>query len=155
MDWKDYDSATCSIARTLGVVGDRWTVLLLRDLANGIRRFDDLARHLGVARDVLTRRLNALVDSGVAEKVAYREKGVRTRYEYRLTAAGEDLRAVLAAFMDWGDRHLAGPEGPPMVMRHEGCDAAVHAELVCERGHSVVVGQTELIPQKGARAAMM
>ena len=57
--------------------------------------------------------------------------------------------------MDWGDRHLAGPEGPPMVMRHEGCDAAVHAELVCERGHSVVVGQTELIPQKGARAAMM
>jgi DNA-binding HxlR family transcriptional regulator len=154
MEWTDYDSRTCSIARTLDVVGDRWTVLLLRDLANGVRRFDDLATHLGVARDVLTRRLNALVEHGVIEKVAYQEPGVRTRHEYHLTTAGAELRAVLVAFMDWGDRHLAGPEGPPMSLRHEGaggCDAPVHAELVCAAGHAVHPDQTRLVPQAGAR----
>jgi len=153
MEWKDYDSSTCSIARTLDVVGDRWTVLLLRDLSNGVRRFDDLARHLGVARDVLTRRLNALVESGVVEKVAYQEKGVRMRYEYRLTEAGQDLRTLLIAFMEWGDRHLAGPDGPPMSLRHEDCGSSVHAQLVCEAGHVVRRGQTRLVPQAGARLA--
>jgi DNA-binding HxlR family transcriptional regulator len=157
MRWKEYDSSTCSIARTLEIVGDRWTVLLLRDLSNGVRRFDDLARHLGVARDVLTRRLTTLVERGVVEKVAYQEKGVRTRHEYRLTEAGTELRAVLVAFMDWGDRHLAGPEGPPMSLRHEpehvDCGAPVHAELVCEAGHAVAAGETRLVPQPGARLA--
>ncbi|WP_270888781.1 winged helix-turn-helix transcriptional regulator [Pedococcus sp. 5OH_020] len=151
MEWKDYDSATCSIARTLEVVGDRWTVLVLRDLANGVRRFDDLASHLGVARDVLTRRLNVLVDHDVVEKVPYREQGSRTRYEYRLTAAGQDLRSVLLAFREWGDQHLSGPEGPPMATVHADCGGKVHAQLVCERGHTVERGETRLVPQPGAR----
>jgi DNA-binding HxlR family transcriptional regulator len=153
MEWKDYDSSVCSIARTLDIVGDRWTLLVLRDLANGVRRFDDLARHLGVARDVLTRRLNALVERGVVEKVAYRETGVRTRHEYLLTDAGHELRSVLVAFMEWGDRHLSGPEGPPMSVRHEGCGAAVHPQLVCEAGHVVGRGETKVVPQPGARLA--
>jgi DNA-binding HxlR family transcriptional regulator len=158
MQWTDYDSSTCSIGRTLDIVGDRWTILLLRDLANGVRRFDDLARHLGVARDVLTRRLGTLVERGVVEKVPYQEKGVRTRHEYRLTEAGAELRSVLIALMDWGDRNLAWPEGPPMSVRHQGgdtdgqdCGAAVHAELVCAEGHVVAPGEARVVPQPSAR----
>jgi DNA-binding HxlR family transcriptional regulator len=153
MDWKEYDSATCSIARTMDVVGDRWTVLLLRDLANGVRRFDELATHLGVARDVLTRRLAKLVEGGIVEKVPYQEKGVRTRFEYRLTDAGNELRTVLIAFMNWGDRHLAGPDGPPMSLRHRDCGAPVHVELVCAEGHPVGNRELTMVPQAGARLA--
>jgi DNA-binding HxlR family transcriptional regulator len=151
MEWKDYDSAACSIARTMDVVGDRWTVLLLRDLANGVRRFDELATHLGVARDVLTRRLAKLVEGGIVEKVPYQEKGVRTRYEYVLTDAGSELRAVLIAVMDWGDRHLAGADGPPMSLRHRDCGAPVHAELTCAKGHHVGDRDLKMVPQAGAR----
>ena len=97
------------MARTAEVVGDGWTVLVLRDLFNGVRRFDDLAAHLGIARNVLTRRLAALVEEGIVERVPYREPGARERHEYRLTAAGRDLRPVLLAMLAWGDAHRAGP----------------------------------------------
>lgn len=137
MDWKDFDSSRCSVARTASVVGDSWTVLVLRDLFNGIRRFDDLAAHLGIARNVLTRRLTALVDEGVVERVPYREPGSRERHEYRLTAAGYDLRPVMLAMLDWGDAHRAGPDGPPVHMEHPGCDAPVHVELRCAEGHVI------------------
>ena len=137
MEWKDLDRSRCSVARTAGVVGDGWTVLVLRDLFNGVRRFDDLACHLGVARNVLTRRLAALVDEGVVERVPYREPGARERHEYRLTPAGRDLRPVLLAMLAWGDAHRAGPEGPPVRVEHPGCGAAVHVELRCAEGHTV------------------
>ncbi len=90
------------MARTAAVVGDAWTVLVLRDLFNGVRRFDDLAAHLGIARNVLTRRLATLVEEGVVERVPYREPGSRERHEYRLTAAGRDLRPVILAMLTWG-----------------------------------------------------
>src|ERR1700712_4671370 len=109
MTWSDYDSATCSIARTAQLLGDRWTVLVVRDLFNGVRRFDELQSHLGVARDILTKRLALLVDEDLVERRAYRIAGERARHEYALTPAGRELRTVLVALMDWGDQHRAGP----------------------------------------------
>ena len=123
------------MARTAEVVGDGWTVLVLRDLFNGVRRFDDLATHLGVARNVLTRRLTALVEEGIVERVPYREPGARERHEYRLTAAGRDLRPVLLAMLAWGDAHRGGPDGPPVRVEHPECGAPVHVELRCGEGH--------------------
>ncbi|GAA4683981.1 helix-turn-helix domain-containing protein [Pseudonocardia yuanmonensis] len=150
--WTDFDSSTCSVARTAAIVGDAWTVLVLRDMFNGVRRFDDLAAHLGIARNVLTRRLAGLVEAGLVEKVPYREPGRRERHEYRLTPAGKDLRTVMTALRDWGDRHLAGEAGQPLVIRHADCGAEVHAELRCEAGH-LIEPRTRLTsdPGPGAR----
>jgi DNA-binding HxlR family transcriptional regulator len=132
-----YDSETCSIARTLALVGDRWTLLVLRDVANGVRRFDDLAAHLGVARNVLSRRLAALTDAGLLLRVPYQSEGARERHEYRLSPAGRDLMPILLAFMGWGDKHLAGPEGSPSVARHADCGAPVRVSVVCADGHDL------------------
>jgi DNA-binding HxlR family transcriptional regulator len=132
-----YDSDTCSIARTLTLVGDRWTLLVLRDVANGVGRFDELARHLGIARNVLSRRLDRLSRSGLVERSAYREPGARERHEYRLTGPGRELIPILLAFMAWGDQHLAGPDGPPAVVRHAGCGARIKVALTCEDGHDL------------------
>jgi len=132
-----YDSDTCSIARTLDLIGDRWTLLVLRDVANGVRRFDELAGHLGIARNVLSGRLARLTEANLVERTAYREPGERERYEYRLSGAGRELMPILVAFMSWGDRHLAGPEGPPAVLRHADCGAPVKVELSCENGHQL------------------
>jgi DNA-binding HxlR family transcriptional regulator len=150
--WDEYDSGACSVARAVEVLGDRWTVLVLRDVFNGIRRFDDLQRHLGIARDVLTKRLTALVAEGVIERVPYREPGARTRYEYRLTQAGRDLRPVLLALIGWGDRYRAGPAGPPLSVVHEECGATVRVALECEQGHRIEPGTRLAIrPGPGAR----
>jgi DNA-binding HxlR family transcriptional regulator len=132
-----YDTDACSIARTLELIGDRWTLLVLRDVANGVRRFDELADHLGIARNVLSQRLARLVQAGLVKRTAYREPGARERHEYRLTGAGRELMPILVAFMDWGDRHLAGPEGPPAVVRHADCGARVKIALTCEDGHEL------------------
>jgi DNA-binding HxlR family transcriptional regulator len=132
-----YDSETCSIARTLALVGDRWTLLVLRDLGNGVRRFDDLAEHLGVARNVLARRLTSLLEAGLITTRAYREPGARQRHEYRMTESGRDLMPILLAFMGWGDRHLAGPDGAPAVPVHDGCGAPVRVSVTCEAGHDL------------------
>ena len=136
-EYSSYDSETCSIARTLALVGDRWTLLVLRDIAGGVRRFDELAAHLGVARTVLTKRLAALVDAELVLRTGYRVEGARERHEYRLSPAGRDLVPILLAFMGWGDRHLAGPEGPPTVAVHADCGAPVRVAVTCEAGHDL------------------
>jgi DNA-binding HxlR family transcriptional regulator len=132
-----YDSDTCSIARTLALVGDRWTLLVLRDVGNGVGRFDELADHLGIARNVLSRRLARLVEGGLVKRTAYREPGARERQEYRLSGPGRELMPILVAFMAWGDRNVAGPEGPPAVVRHADCGAGVKVTLTCEDGHDL------------------
>ena len=132
-----YDSDACSIARTLSVIGDRWTLLVLRDVANGVGRFDELASHLGIARNVLSKRLTRLSQSGLVERTAYREPGARERHESQLSGPGRELIPILLAFMDWGDRNLAGPEGPPAVVRHAGCGARIRVTLTCEDGHEL------------------
>ena len=136
-DYRAYDSDTCSIARTLAVAGDRWTLLVLRDVANGVRRFDELASHLGIARNILSGRLAALTQAGLVERSAYREPGERERHEYRLSGPGRELIPILLAIMAWGDRNLAGPEGPPTVARHAGCGARIKITVTCEEGHEL------------------
>jgi DNA-binding HxlR family transcriptional regulator len=137
ISWADYDSGTCSVARTVEVLGDRWTLLVLRDIFNGIRRFDDLSQHLHIARDVLTKRLGALLAEDLIRRVPYREPGSRTRYEYRLTEAGYDLRPVLLALIAWGDKHRAGADGPPMGILHDECGAPVEVAVRCAEGHEI------------------
>lgn len=149
-----YDSRTCSIARTTEIIGERWTVIILRDLFNGIRRFDDLQRHMSIARDILTKRLTTLIDAGIVEKVAYQDEGARTRYEYHLTQAGRDLIPVMVALMDWGNKYTADDEGPPMIIEHRDCGEQVHAVLTCERGHRIKQGRMlKVVPQAAARLA--
>jgi len=152
MRWTDYDSATCSVARTVELIGDRWTMLVLRDLFNGVRRFDELAGHLGVARDLLTRRLTALTEAGIVERQPYQEPGRRTRYEYRLTDAGYELRPVLLALAQWGDKHLAGQDGPPTAVEHKNCGATVHLSMFCDDGHQIDDGhELRMLPLPAAR----
>ncbi|GLZ44479.1 hypothetical protein Acsp06_06640 [Actinomycetospora sp. NBRC 106375] len=150
--WRDVDSGACSIARTMTVLGEPWTMLVVRDLLHGVRRFDDLVAHLGIARTVLTRRLAVLADAGLVETREYREPGRRTRREYRLTEAGQDLRPVLMALMAYGDRHR--DDGPPVVVRHEGCGAPVELVAECAGGHRL--GSEDRVrstPGPGARGA--
>lgn len=137
VEFTDYESGACSVARTLEVLGDRWTLLVLRDVLNGVHRFDDIQRHLGVARDVLTKRLAALVTEGVVERVAYQEPGSRRRFEYRVTPAGRDLRPVLLALIAWGDRHRGDGRGAPLVVTHAECGAQVRLVAECTAGHRV------------------
>jgi DNA-binding HxlR family transcriptional regulator len=136
-DYRAYDSDTCSIARTLDLIGDRWTLLVLRDVANGVRRFDGLADHLGIARNVLSGRLAALTEAGLVERRRYHEPGERARHEYRLTGPGRELIPVLLAIMDWGDRNLGWPEGPPTVVRHADCGARIKVAVTCAEGHEL------------------
>lgn len=118
----------CSIAAALQVIGDRWTLLILRDAFRGVRRFDDLATDLGIARNVLADRLQKLVDHGLLIKVPYQTRP--TRYEYRLTARGVDLSPALVALMHWGDKHLADDQAP-VVLVHDRCGAPVDQRFVC------------------------
>jgi len=152
IDPRQFDTTACSIARTMSLVGQPWTLLVLRDLFNGVRRFDELADHLGIARNVLTRRLAGLVDDGLVEKVSYREPGQRARNEYRLTQAGWDLRPILLAVMAYGDNHLAGPEGPPLLLEHAGCGGQVVVRVECANGHPINPSdRLHALPGPGAR----
>ncbi len=127
-----FDQWPCSIARTVDLIGDWWTPLVLRDSYYGIRRFEDFQRDLGIGRNILTQRLNRLVDEGMLERVPYQERPLR--HEYRLTDKGRDFFPVLAAMLAWGDRWLA-PDGPPVTLRHTTCDHDTHAEVVCDHCH--------------------
>ena len=108
----------CSLARSLDLIGDWWTPLIIRDVSLGLERFDDLATNLGISRNLLTTRLKALVEANILERVRYCERPPRDRY--RLTPAGRELVPILAALTVWGDRWTAPPEGPPMLFRHDG-----------------------------------
>jgi DNA-binding HxlR family transcriptional regulator len=148
---RTYDDQVCSIARTLEVLGERWTLLIVRDALLGLRRFDDFQRSLGVARNVLTDRLNRLVETGVMERVPYQQRP--PRHEYQLTAMGRELAVPLTGLMHWGDRHLAGPDGPPRLTRHHGCGGALRAELVCETcGEAVAPARVQVLPGPGLPA---
>jgi len=128
---------TCSIARSLEVVGERWSLLVVREVSLGVRRFGDIRAATGAPPAVLADRLRTLVALGVLETRPYREPGARTRSEYRLTDAGRELFPVLSALRDWGDRHLAEDAGPPVVLRHRDCGAEVHVRMLCDQGHEV------------------
>jgi DNA-binding HxlR family transcriptional regulator len=143
---RDYEGQNCSIARALEVVGDRWTLLVVRDVALGKNRFDQLLESLGVATNVLSDRLSRLVDEGVLERVRYNERP--ERFEYRLTGKGRELGVALLALMQWGDRYLS--EKPPRLARRRSDGAPVSVRLVAEDGGLVRPGELELVPGPGA-----
>jgi len=135
----------------MGILGERWTVVVLREIFNGIRRFDDIRELTGIPRQVLTARLGTLLDHGIVRRAPYREPGARMRYEYRLTAKGFDLYPVLAAVLEWGDRYLADEEGSAMKLVHLDCGAPVRTRLACEAGH-VVDNPRDVVPRPGPGA---
>jgi DNA-binding HxlR family transcriptional regulator len=140
----DYSKETCAVAAALSVVGDPWTLLILRDAFNGVRRFDDWQSRLGVARNVLAARLKSLVAHGVMETRLYSERPPRR--EYVLTAKGRDLMPVLLTLKAWGDRHVYGECGSPVTFTHS-CGAVLSPRVVCEACGEPVTG-TDLV---GAR----
>ena len=148
----DFSIDTCTIGRAMAILGEKWTVVVLREVFNGVRRFDDMRAHTGIPRQVLTNRLGTLVESGVLRREPYREPGSRIRHEYRLTAKGLDLYPVLIAVGEWGDRYLADPEGPPLEFAHRACAAPVHTEIHCAAGHHVRANRDVVTrPGPGAR----
>src|SRR5690349_12443123 len=148
----DFSVETCTISRAMEILGEKWTLVVLREVFNGIRRFDDMRVRTGVPRQVLTNRLASLVERGLLRREPYREPGARERHEYRLTRKGFDIYPVLVAVAGWGDRYLADPAGPPLEFVHRDCGAAVRAELRCADGHAVADNRTVLPrPGPGAR----
>ncbi|MEX0838527.1 MAG: helix-turn-helix domain-containing protein [Parvibaculum sp.] len=129
MRWEELDREACSLARTLSVVGDRWTLLVLRECFLRIRRFEEFEQRLGIARHVLADRLKKLTDAGVLEKIPYRERP--RREEYRLTEKGLALYPAMLALLDWGDKYMSGKEGPPLLRRHKTCGHVAHAVPSC------------------------
>jgi DNA-binding HxlR family transcriptional regulator len=146
---RDYEGQNCSIARALEVVGDRWTLLIIRDTALGHRRFDQLLDGLGVASNVLTDRLNRLVAEGILERVPYSERP--ERFEYRLTKKGGELGIALLALMQWGDRHLS--DKPPKIARRRSDRSPVAVRIVAKDGSLVAPDDLELVPGPGAQPA--
>jgi DNA-binding HxlR family transcriptional regulator len=147
---RTYDEQVCSIARSLETIGDRWTMLILRDAFRGVRRFDDFQRQLGVARNVLTDRLARLVDDGILERRRYQDRP--ERFEYRLTDKGRDLWPVLVSLMKWGDRHAPAEGGPPMLILHRDCGGELNERSLCSKcGAPVDAASAEARPGPGAR----
>jgi DNA-binding HxlR family transcriptional regulator len=124
-----FDSWPCSIARTADLLGDGWTLLVLREAFYGEARFDGLTEALGIARNTLADRLRRLVDAGLLEKRPYQSDPVR--HDYLLTEKGRDFFGVLAAINAWGDRWMAGGDGPPVTTRHDVCGSDTRALVVC------------------------
>ena len=147
----DYPDQVCSVARALEVVGERWTLLILRDLYLGVHRFDALIESLGVTRTVLTRRLTHLEAEGVIERHRYSARP--ERFEYRPTAKGLELAGVIALLMHWGDRHYPHPAGPPRLLVHADCGGGLDEHLRCTRcGHPVAAGDVQAEPGPALRA---
>ncbi|SNS64710.1 winged helix-turn-helix transcriptional regulator [Actinomadura mexicana] len=145
---RTYDSQNCSVARSLEVVGDRWTMLVIRSAFQGVRRFDDFQDVLGVARNVLTDRLNRLCDEGIMRRVPYQQRP--ERHEYRLTRKGVELWPAVMTLMMWGDRHYA-PAGPPLIIGHRGCDGVLTPTFTCG-SCGAHLGPADVDPRPGPAA---
>ncbi len=147
----DYDNQVCSVARALEVVGERWTLLIVRDVFLGLRRFDELQADLGIARNVLQTRLERLVEQGVLEKRPYQERPVR--HEYRLTDKGVDLWPTIVSLLQWGDRHAPSADGAPVLITHKDCGGELDAHRICTRcGQPVEAREARAMPGPGVPA---
>ena len=148
MERKSFADMPCSLAQCLEVVGEWWSLLIIRDVFLGVTRFDRLQERLGISRNVLHQRLEALVGGGVLVKVAY--SAHPPRYDYRLTAKGVDLWPVLTAMRQWGDLHAA-PDGPPMQLIHETCGEIAAAQMTCSVcGEPIGPRDVRAVPGPGA-----
>ena len=142
---RDYAGQNCSIARALEVVGERWTLLIVRDAFLGRSRFDEFQQSLGISRNILTERLNRLVDEGIFERVRYQERPAR--HQYKLTPKGRDLHLALTGLRQWGDAYLS--EQPPTLLRAKADERPVIAALIPDDQAHFRVDEVELIPGPG------
>ena len=148
VEHKSFANMHCSVAQCLEVVGEWWSMLILRDAFLGVTRFDEFQERLGTSRNVLNRRLAHLVKAGVLEKVPYSEHP--PRFDYRLSDKGRDLWPVLTAMRQWGDRYAA-PGGPPLEVTHKGCGRVTDAVMVCSAcGDPLGAGDVLAAPGPGA-----
>ena len=149
MRWDELEQEACSVARTVSVVGDRWTLLILRDCFLKVRRFDEFERRLGITRHVLADRLRKLVEAGVLDKVAYQERP--KRYEYRLTEKGLDLNTVMLALVHWGDRYMTQGRGRPKLYRHKDCGQLFDPIMGCSAcGGQITARNIRILDGPGA-----
>src|SRR5262245_36659332 len=147
MRWRDVGDLTCSVARSLSVVGDRWTLLMLRDAFLGARRFEQFGA-VGLTRHRLADRLKRLVAAGVLDRVRYQERP--PRFEYRLTEKGRDLWPVVVSLTRWGDRWMTDEDGPPIELVHRGCGRRIMPTLTCpECGEPVAAREMTARPGPG------
>ncbi|MGW1730515.1 winged helix-turn-helix transcriptional regulator [Streptomyces sp. NBC_01617] len=152
MKWLEMSTENCTVQRALDVVGEKWTLLILRDAFNGVRRFDDFHRHMGLSEAVLAGRLRKLVAAGVLRTVPYQEQGSRTRQEYRLTRKGRDLWPVLVALRQWGETYVGDAEGPVLDIRHSDCGAPVRVVVECSGEHAALTpAEVTVLPGPAAR----
>lgn len=152
MRWRELEDEACSLARAVSVVGDRWTLLILRDCFLKVRRFEEFQDRLGITRPILTDRLKKLVQAGVLVKVPYQQHP--PRYEYRLTDKGLDLYPVILSLVHWGDLHRAGRKGRPLLHEHRACGHDFDPVLTCsECGEALDPRQVRVHPGPGARDA--
>jgi DNA-binding HxlR family transcriptional regulator len=151
MERTSFARMRCSLARGLEMIGDWWSPLIIRDLFLNITRFDELVEDLGISRNLLTRRLNSLVASGVIERVAYQQRPVR--YAYRLTEAGRDLVPAISALTAWGDRWARPREGSPILFVHQSCGHLFEPKVTCSACAEVVSAESvKPIPGPGGAA---
>lgn len=136
-DRSAWRATRCSVGRAMDVIGTRSAFLLMREAYYGTTRFADFAERVGITEAVAATRLKELIDEGLLSQRPYREPGQRTRQEYVLTDKGRDLLPVVVALMKWGDRHLAGPKGPPVALSHTACGEPVGVHVACAAGHPV------------------
>jgi DNA-binding HxlR family transcriptional regulator len=149
----DYPGQICSIAKSLEVIGERWSLLIVRDVMNGNRRFGEMQASLGVARNVLSARLQRLIDENILERRQYQDSPAR--YEYFLTEKGLDLWPALIALLNWGDRYSSGPEGPPKVIVHKVCGGRVSDRGICEScGQLLHARDARQVPGPGLATAL-
>jgi DNA-binding HxlR family transcriptional regulator len=144
---RDYEGQNCSIARALEVVGERWTLLIIRDALLGLHRFEQFQDSLGIARNVLAERLSRLVDEGILERVLYSERP--ERYEYRLTRKGRDLDLALTSLRQWGDAYLS--EKPPRILRRKSDRKPVVAGLVPKGTRTLRASEVESAAGPGSK----
>lgn len=142
----DRDTSNCSIARTLEIVGEKWTILVLREIWYGSSRFSDIDRVLGCPRNLLSQRLQKLVEHGILTTETYQEPGSRGRHRYVLTPKGTDLLPAVMGLLQWGDRYRADPEGPAIITRHRDCGAPLDVQIRCQSDHHVGAADIDATP---------
>jgi len=144
-----FEAMNCSVARTLDAVGEWWTMLIVRDAFLGVRRFEDFQRRLGIARNVLSSRLQTLCEHGILERCQYQDRP--PRHEYCLTDKGKDLYPVVVSLMRWGDKWTAGESGPPLLLVHERCGHETSPTLTCSHcGEVIGARDMTAVPGPGA-----
>ena len=143
----DYTGQSCALARALEILGERWTLLIVRDAFHGLTRYDEFLKSLGLATNILSTRLQKLVEHGVLER-----KG--SRGSYHLTQKGRDLFPVVLTLMAWADRHEQGPDCPEVLIEHTGCGHEAGGSLRCEHcGEPITLSDLRVVPAPGAIGA--